>query len=162
MTDINKHVARYFNFLESEHDATFHRLHAEYSKAMVAGSFHDSMEHNPHHPAHHVDHNARSAARDYEILKGTKELSDAGVGRYTSQAEVDAAKKSAVESHPDVKKHYEKSDANRKHFMDCHKAMWDHIDKHGTPASFESHPDEPNDDVAIKHFNSLKRSAEGK
>ena len=158
MTDINKHVARYFNFLESDTDATFHRLHAEYSKAKAELNFHHDID-NPQHPTNHSDNKVSRAAWSHQDLVDY----DRDRQKTPSDEAIKSSEQKLISTHPDVKRYYDKSDSLRKKYNASHKAMWAHIDKHGTPDSFkDTSPNHGNRDVMDKHYSSLEKAAEGK
>ena len=161
MSDINKHVARYFNIVESSthHDIKFNTLHSDYSKAKAAVAFHHDADDNPYHPVNHADSNVSSAAQDHRRLENWD--SDDGDG--PSQETVRQSKQKLIGMHDDVKKHYDKADSLSGEKRRAHKAMWAHIEKHGTPKSFgDTSPNFGNREVMDKHYSSLVRDAEGR
>ena len=158
MTNINKHVVRYFNFLESDHDATFHKLHTEYSKLKAELKFHHDPHDNPKHPTNHPDNKvSRAAWSHHNLVHYDRDREEA-----PSDAAVKSSEQKLISMHPDVKSHYDKSDGLRKTYHAAHKAMWAHIDKHGTPDSLkDTSPNRGNRDVMDKHYSSLEKAAEG-
>ena len=164
MTDINKHVARYFNFLESDADATFHRLHTEYSKAVAERDFHHDKRSNPNHFAHHPDVKVRQAHHRAEATWSLADTMSYSIHNRPSDKVQKETYDQAYnlrdkrDSMPAVKAFHDKADKLEKRVNSTREAVRNHYVKYGGP-TFPRHPSKPNPDVVHQHTQHLKDKA---